>query len=98
MDNSERELIRLNLDDARLVLDRLMTQFFEMRNDLQSRDPEGRSLNLGATMFFGVWLSVIKDFDDRRMAADAALGYSLQAGELLESIAAQESSQRAEAG
>jgi hypothetical protein len=81
-------MTRPNLEDARLVLDRLTTRFFELQGELQSRDPEGRSLNLGATMFFGVWLSVIKDFDDRRATADAALGYSLQAGELLESIAA----------
>jgi hypothetical protein len=39
-------------------------------------DPEGRTLNLAITMFFGVALTECRDFADRRLMCDSAMGYS----------------------
>jgi hypothetical protein len=74
-----------NKAEAVVVMDRLMQEYFTLGNELlKQRDPEGRTLNLGVTMFFGAVLACIKTLEDRQLMCDAAIGYSLQCHQILE--------------
>ena len=69
---------------AGAVLDRLMQLVFALRAEFDARDVEGRALNLGVVMFFGAVMAAIKEWEDREDMCQAALGYSMQASDLLE--------------
>ena len=61
------------LDICKALLDEANKQ----REELGTRDPEGRTLSLGVTLFMGIFMSSIKDFRDREELAHAAVGYSM---------------------
>ena len=75
---------RPNKDVAGDICGRLLEVTGELSRELEN-DPEGRTLSLGVTMFFGTFMSAI-DEDGRQMMCDAAQGYALQATELLDQI------------
>jgi len=48
-----------------------------LRGTVCTQDPEGRTLSLGVTMFFGAFMAAVKEWEDRETMAGAALGYSV---------------------
>src|SRR5437016_6134639 len=46
-----------------------------LRRKLGAQDPEGRTLSLGITMFFGMVLATVKELEDRETMAGAAVGF-----------------------
>jgi hypothetical protein len=73
-----------NKEYAGIVCDRLGRALFDARAELAGRDdPEGRALSLGVTMFMGMFMSAITNMDDRMQLCEAAIGYSLQADDLI---------------
>jgi hypothetical protein len=72
-----------NKEYAGIICDRLGKALFEARAELADRDPEGRALSLGVTMFMGMFMSTITGMADRQLMCDAAIGYSLRASEFL---------------
>jgi hypothetical protein len=75
-----------NPKDTMLVVDALWTAFSASKDQISTNDPEGRSATLGATMFFGLVLGVVRKMEDRTTMCDAAMGYSLGANEALDHI------------
>ena len=61
--------------NAQEVCRKLLALCTELREELPN-DPEGRTLALGVTMFFGVFLSAISK-EYRQQACDAAQGFAL---------------------
>jgi hypothetical protein len=62
--------------DAMNICDALMQRMFQLRQELEERAPEGRSLTLGVTMFIGIFMSGIAEEDWRTMCDAAAQGYA----------------------
>jgi hypothetical protein len=61
-----------NPKDTMLVVDALWTAFSASKDQISTNDPEGRSATLGATMFFGLVLGVVRKMEDRTTMCDAA--------------------------
>jgi hypothetical protein len=74
--------------EAARICTELMGAVAQLREELAARDPQGTTLSLGVTMFFGAFMSCVasKQHPDRDLMSemcDAAKYYALTAREIL---------------
>jgi hypothetical protein len=72
-----------NKHDADRLASALKDVVASMEREFGDRDPEGRSLSLGITMFFGMMLAMTRSLEDRQMMCETAMGYSFAADKVL---------------